>query len=118
MVYLHQGSEIPGGYKWEEEWRPFREAFLTGMDRDLAVIRQENPGGIIIVALHYPPLTTDNPNMEVPEILAKHGVATCAFGHLHRDAAELAYEGELGGVVYRLVAADHLDYQPTLLGEW
>ena len=40
----------------------------------------------------------------------------CYYGHLHADSIRLALEDEYQGVQYRLVSADHVDFQPQRIG--
>jgi predicted phosphohydrolase len=41
-------------------------------------------------------------------------VKLTVYGHLHgRHAHRTAFEGERGGVVYRLIACDHLEFKPV-----
>ena len=54
-----------------------------------------------------------------PEILAllkQYGVTRCYYGHLHADSIRLALEDDYQGVQYRLVSADHVDFQPQRIG--
>ena len=46
------------------------------------------------------------------ELLEQYRVARCYYGHLHGPARRLAIEGEREGVRYKLVSADHVDFQP------
>ncbi len=66
-----------------------------------------------LVFLHYPPKYR---GYECPEILAlleQYGVRRCFYGHLHSDSHKLAMEGLWGGVEYRLVASDYVNFTPV-----
>ncbi len=66
-----------------------------------------------LVFLHYPPKYR---GYECPEILAlleKYGVRRCFYGHLHSDSHKLAVEGLWGGVDYKLVASDFVNFTPV-----
>lgn len=67
--------------------------------------------------LHYPPLYQGYICREIVELLEKYRVARCFYGHLHGPAHKLAIEGWLGGVDYRLVSADYLDFAPEKILE-
>ena len=53
---------------------------------------------------------------EILELLKKYGVTRCYYGHLHADSIRLALEGDYQGIEYRLVSADHVDFQPQQIG--
>ncbi len=62
--------------------------------------------------LHYPPILRGRACGEMVELLERYGVERCYFGHLHGGAWTRAFEGELGGIEYRLLAADYLGFKP------
>ena len=45
-------------------------------------------------------------------MLEKYHVSKCFYGHLHGPAHKLAIQGVAGGVDYRMVSADYLDFVP------
>jgi len=61
----------------------------------------------IVVMLHYPP----GPNTEFARVMQEEGVFCCAFGHLHGNY-ERAVQGDVRGVLYRLVSCDYLKFMP------
>lgn len=65
-----------------------------------------------LVFLHYPPKYQGYACKEILEMLEKHHVSRCFYGHLHGYSHKLAIEGIAGGVDYRLVAADYLNFIP------
>ena len=65
-----------------------------------------------LVFLHYPPKYQGYACREIIELLEKFQVSRCFYGHLHGHSHKLALEGPAGGVDYRLVAADYLDFVP------
>lgn len=69
-----------------------------------------------IVMLHYPPFnfSSGSPN-EFSEIMEKHGVDICVYGHLHSEGHQFAREGIINGVEYFLVSCDYLDMTPKLI---
>lgn len=62
--------------------------------------------------LHYPPRYQGYTCQEIIDLLERYQVRTCCYGHLHGGSHRLAMEGTYGGVEYRLVAADYLNFQP------
>lgn len=65
--------------------------------------------------LHYPPIYSNFRCGEIIELMKKHGVTRCIYGHLHSDSLRWAVEGEREGIVYTLVSGDHIDFTPVLL---
>ena len=73
-------------------------------------------GRPLLAAVHYPPFTANGQPTEISEMLEEFDVSLCVYGHLHgRHAHRTAVEGERGGVQYRLIACDHLDFSPVRL---
>ncbi|MDR1668397.1 MAG: metallophosphoesterase [Oscillospiraceae bacterium] len=69
--------------------------------------------GELLVFLHYPPLYEGYRCDPLVDVLREYGVRRCCFGHLHGYARSRAIEGDYGGIEYRLVSADHLDFNPV-----
>lgn len=70
----------------------------------------------LIAAIHYPPFAADRGRSSTAytDLLEQFGVALCVYGHLHGASAHrTAFEGERGGVRYRLIACDFLDFRPA-----
>lgn len=67
-----------------------------------------------IVMLHYPPVGEDHQPTAFTELLESWGnVLLCVYGHLHGPAAQhRAFQGDHGGVRYRLVACDGIQFTP------
>ena len=65
--------------------------------------------------LHYPPRYNDYVCREITALLAKYGVRRCYYGHIHGPGRRFAVEGEVGGVEYHMVSADHLGFRPMLI---
>lgn len=66
--------------------------------------------------LHYPPRYRGYTCSEILTLLKQYGVTRCYYGHLHADSIRLALEDEYQGIQYRLVSADHVDFQPQRIG--
>lgn len=65
--------------------------------------------------MHYPPVYGGEVLAELCGLMTAYGVTACYYGHLHGHSHRLAFEGELDGVVYRLVAGDYLKFKPVLI---
>jgi predicted phosphohydrolase len=70
-----------------------------------------------IVMLHYPPVADDHQSTGFTDLLESWGnVLYCLYGHLHGPgAAYRALQGVRGGVRYRMVACDSIDFTPVPL---
>lgn len=77
-----------------------------------ASLQAAGEGSRKLVFLHYPPKYQGYICQEIVDILEKYRVSQCFYGHLHGPAHKLAVQGRWGGVEYRLVAADYLDFIP------
>ena len=65
-----------------------------------------------IAMLHYPPFTVGLKPTEFADVLREYGVDILAYGHIHTGGW---LEGNVGGIEYHLVAADHLGFVPGLV---
>ena len=71
-----------------------------------------------IALFHYPPYRIGSSESVFTRILESRGCSHCLFGHLHTDAEwEKVFKGDSGGVSYRLVSCDYLDFKPVLIDE-
>ena len=73
---------------------------------------KEIPHGVEhkIAMLHYPPFNADMEPNAFAELLRAYGVDTLVYGHIHTGAY---LEGDVNGIQYRLVSADHTDFAPV-----
>ena len=69
-----------------------------------------------VCMLHFPPLHADGEPTGFSELLEKHRVKLCVYGHLHGASGwETGFKGEKNGVRYELCSADSLDFKPKLI---
>lgn len=68
-----------------------------------------------LVFLHYPPLYGSYACPEILELLERHRVRLCGYGHLHGKSCQGAFIGWRGGTEYRLLSADFLNFTPVKL---
>ncbi len=62
--------------------------------------------------LHYPPCYQGYRCEPIMELLERHQVKQCFYGHLHGASHRLAVQGSVGAVQYRLISADYLGFRP------
>lgn len=67
--------------------------------------------------LHYPPKYGGYECPEILQMLQSYGVKLCCYGHLHAESLRLAFSGENGGVTYRCVSSDYVNFTPQKLLE-
>ena len=65
-----------------------------------------------LVFLHYPPKYKGYECEEILTLFDKYQVSRCYYGHLHGPSHGLAMEGLWGGVEYKLVSSDYLNFKP------
>ena len=71
-----------------------------------------------IALFHYPPYRIGSSESVFTRILESRGCSHCLFGHLHTSTEwEKVFKGDSGGVSYRLVSCDYLDFKPVLIDE-
>ena len=68
-----------------------------------------------LVFLHYPPVYQQYQCPEILELLKKHEVRLCCYGHIHGRGRSLAFNGWRDGTEFRLVSADHVSFAPVKL---
>lgn len=66
-----------------------------------------------IVMIHYPPFNVENkfPN-EFVDIMLKHNVTKCVYGHLHGDGHKFAVEGSIKGIDFHCISSDYINFIP------
>lgn len=68
----------------------------------------------IIAFLHFPPIWNGSAADGLLDVLWRHGVKKCYFGHIHSEYAERApilYKD----MEFRLISADHLEFCPQMI---
>ena len=78
---------------------------LIRLELSLDSIEESNKGKDIIVMTHFPPF-----RHEIKEILKKHNVTKCVYGHLHGEGHYMVREGDIDGVEYKMVSGDYTKF--------
>lgn len=65
-----------------------------------------------IVFLHYPPVFANVTNPDILDVLIKHRIKFCFYGHLHGASCALAVNGERYGIDFHLISSDFLQFMP------
>ncbi|MBR1591775.1 MAG: metallophosphoesterase [Ruminococcus sp.] len=66
-----------------------------------------------IVFLHYPPIFAGSFNYDILQVLYRHNIKNCYYGHIHgRSAHELCIKNTYDGIDFHLIAGDYLRFIP------
>lgn len=66
-----------------------------------------------IAFLHYPPVYGASCNYEMLDVLWKHPVTDCWYGHVHgKSQHRYAVKGEQDGICYHLISGDYVQFIP------
>ncbi len=120
-AFVYDGAAICGtrGWFYEEERGGDHDAKMilreVGRLRASLDAGRKLTDGELIVFLHYPPLYEGYRCDPLVDVLREYDVKRCYFGHLHSHARARAIEGLYGGISYRLVSADHVEFRPVLI---
>lgn len=68
-----------------------------------------------IAFLHYPPVVGTQRCDEIFEVLIKHGIKRCYYGHLHGEANRSITKVTIEGTTFELVSADFLQFCPQII---
>lgn len=82
------------------------------LELSLSKAKSDFPHKEIRVFLHYPPILKQNQDNIILDMLFKYNVKYCYFGHLHSKGIENAFIGEYNNVIFTLVSADYLKFNP------
>ena len=120
--YMYNDIAICGTRGWsylgcgdasEEDIRIFNRE-LGRFEISVTNALKNNPKRIIAF-FHYPPLTPENKDNPVIEMLKKYKIDLCIYGHLHSKGHKNAVTGECDGIKYLLVSCDWCDFVPCKL---
>lgn len=79
---------------------------------ETSIAAAEKTGLEPLVFLHYPPLYGDYRCDEIMDVLLRHRIRRCYYGHLHAQSHAKAVNGEAEGIVFTNIAADWLRFTP------
>lgn len=75
----------------------------------------KNTGKELIAFMHYPPVINnqllENDHLEFYKTLKSYDIKKCYYGHLHGKSHDGAVNGDVGGIEFRLVSADYLNFK-------
>ena len=118
--HVFEGTAIVGGRGWSlpggedttaEDEKIFRRE-LERLRLSLASLEGKRYDRVL-AAMHYPPLTSSGDATDVTDLLGRHGVRVCVYGHLHGGGIGAGFTGERAGIYFKLLSADSVDFTPV-----
>lgn len=104
------------GWFYEELQEGDRKIRMREAGRlEASVCAAEKTGREPVAFLHYPPVYGGFECVEMLDVLKRHHIRRCYYGHLHGRAATNAVEGDYQGIRMRLISADHLRFAPLMV---
>ncbi len=76
-------------------------------------VQRETGAGEILVYFHFPPVFGDFVCRELVDVMKRHGIARCFYGHIHGKYAVPAHT-EFEGIDMTIISADYLNFIPML----
>lgn len=124
VTILHNNAAVAGkisicgtrGWFYEELQDSDRKIRMREAGRlEASVAAAEKTGLEPVAFLHYPPVFGGFECAEMLEVLRRHHIRRCYYGHLHGRSAFNAVEGDYQGIRMRLISADRLRFAPLLV---
>lgn len=120
-ITLLQGDTLQIGSIWAAGTRGWRSEEDGGHSEKIArrellylerALQKIPKGSYSIALLHYPPFDSNLSFNAFDKLLREYRVKLVLYGHIH--GSELI-EGEVGGISYKCVAADRINFSPALI---
>lgn len=91
---------------------------LNLLDDALKAAVKLDPQKGLHLLMHFPPFTTQGHKTPFFDLIVKHPVTTCTFGHFHiEEEWKCLPQGNIDGVEFRLISTDYLRHKPYLVWE-
>ncbi len=104
------------GWFFDAEKQADKKVLLREASRlERSIEEAEKLGGEVIVFLHYPPVMENQVCNEIFDVLKKHGIKRCFYGHLHGESCLRAVCDTVDGIKFSLVSADFLEFCPLII---
>ena len=82
---------------------------------DKSIEEGKKLGDKLIVFLHYPPVMQSQSCKEIFDVLKKHDIKRCYYGHLHGESTRHSVNETVDGIKFSLISADFLSFCPQLV---
>lgn len=111
-----RGWILPSDPLFEKSDRKIYNRELGRLENSLKSARAgSGEDKLIVAALHYPPLFSNQTETEFTELLEKYRVFHCVYGHIHDNFGKKCFEGELNGIKYSNISGDKIDFKPLCI---
>lgn len=114
--YAYQNIGICGTRGWiNDDCEPADAKVLAREANRLetSIVSAEQAGLEPVVFLHYPPLYGNEYNPDLLDVMYKHNIKSCYYGHVHGKGHQNSVNGERDGIEFRLVSADYVHFCPV-----
>lgn len=114
--FEYEGAGICGTRGWINDNSEPADAKVLAREAgrlETSVSLAEAAGLEPYVFLHYPPIYADEYNTEILDVMYRHNIRKCFYGHVHGKAHRYAVNGERDGISFRLVSADYTHFSPV-----
>ncbi len=91
-----------------------REAIRLEMSLSQAEQLRKDTEKEIIVFLHFPPVWSEFVCQPILDVLKKHKISRCYFGHIHGSYSQ-PEAFEFDNIKFSMISADFLDFMPKIL---
>ena len=81
------------------------------MELSIADAKKINPDKPIVMFLHFPPVFRDYICREIVDVLHKHDIKRCYWGHIHA-LYDIPPKFDFEGTEFYIVSADYLNFRP------
>jgi predicted phosphohydrolase len=121
-----RGWDFPGSPDFDPAHSAIYEREVGRMNRALGSARQQaGRWSYLLVMIHYPPLLDPSGSRDPRQAvisgfvapMKEAGVRTCVHGHVHGPSLDQVVEGDMDGITFHCVSADHIDFAPKLILE-
>ena len=117
-AYSVEGFAIAGtrGWFYDAEKSADMKVLLREASRlERSIEEGKKLGDNLIVFLHYPPVMKIGKCQEIFDVLKKHGIKHCFYGHLHGESVCHSVNETVDGIKFSLISADFLSFCPQLV---
>ena len=117
--YMYNDIAISGTRGWvlEEDDSESMKIYMREVGRlrlSLEDAKKRNPREIIAF-MHYPPVCRNYKQVEIIDVFKEFGINRCFYGHIHGKNAEYSINGNVDGIYYKLISADHIGFSPYFI---
>lgn len=91
-----------------------RESIRLDMSLSAAVNLRADTDKPILAFMHFPPVWSDFVCQPILNVLKKHEITKCYFGHIHGSYAQPSCF-EYDGITFYMISADFLDFLPRIV---